>query len=309
VSVASYHHSNHGHGHTVAGWVASSLLHGSLALSALFFLQRMHLVPQPEPFKWNVAMVTPAPIHEAISPSSLEPQAPRNEEPVSRNSPSASVPAVLPEIAQPPVTPPAAEPSKTAVSVQPFTPARELPRTETVTETKRDATTSPPAAAATPSAPLLSAQSTELPAAMPAQDPSLASPPPISESAYAPAPAAPESQTQTAAMSPAGPARTTKRDYGWLADLMARWVENLEKRYPVSLRTEGIQGKVTLMAILNEDGRLSDVKVAKSSGNEELDQVAVEDVMKGTPVMLSRPLERPQMPVKLSIIYDLRSAH
>jgi TonB family protein len=103
-------------------------------------------------------------------------------------------------------------------------------------------------------------------------------------------------------------AATTKPDYGWLAELMAKWVGNLEKRYPVSLRTEGIQGKVTLIAVLHDDGRLSDIRVTRSSGNEELDRVAVEDVTKGAPIVLSRPLERPQMPVKLSLVYDLRSA-
>jgi TonB family protein len=89
---------------------------------------------------------------------------------------------------------------------------------------------------------------------------------------------------------------------------MARWIENLDKRYPAMLRTEGIQGKVTLTAMLNEDGALSDVRVAKSSGNAMLDQVAVDDVKKGPPITLSRPLERPQMPVKFSIIYDLKTA-
>ena len=99
-----------------------------------------------------------------------------------------------------------------------------------------------------------------------------------------------------------------KPDYGWLSELMAKWIEDLDKRYPVMLRTEGIQGKVTLTAVLHEDGILSDVRIAKSSGNAMLDQVAVEDVRKGPPITLSRPLERPHMPVKFSIIYDLKTA-
>lgn len=89
---------------------------------------------------------------------------------------------------------------------------------------------------------------------------------------------------------------------------MARWIEDLDKRYPVMLRTDGIQGKVTLTAMLHEDGVLSDVRVTKSSGNAMLDQVAVEDVRKGPPIRLSRSLERPHMPVKFSIIYDLKTA-
>lgn len=89
---------------------------------------------------------------------------------------------------------------------------------------------------------------------------------------------------------------------------MAQWIEDLDKRYPITLRTEGIQGKVTLTAMLHEDGLLSDVRVVKSSGNPTLDQVALEDVRSGPPIKLSRPLERRHMPVKFSISYDLKMA-
>jgi protein TonB len=97
-------------------------------------------------------------------------------------------------------------------------------------------------------------------------------------------------------------------DYGWLADLMAGWIQELNKRYPAVLRSEGIEGRVTLIALLHDDGKLSDVRVIKSSGNAMLDQVAVEDVTKGPPVTLPQPLERSHMPVKFSIIYALKLA-
>ena len=98
-----------------------------------------------------------------------------------------------------------------------------------------------------------------------------------------------------------------RSDYGWLAELMAQWIKDLNKRYPATLRAEGIQGKVTLTAVLHEDGLLSDVRIVKSSGNPALDQVALEDVRNGTPIRLSRSLERHQMPVKFSISYDLKT--
>lgn len=88
---------------------------------------------------------------------------------------------------------------------------------------------------------------------------------------------------------------------------MTRWIEDLEKRYPAVLRTEGVQGKVTLTAVLHADGLLTDVRVAKSSGHAVLDQVALEDVKKGPPVKLSRALDKPQIPVKFSIVYDLKT--
>lgn len=140
--------------------------------------------------------------------------------------------------------------------------------------------------------------------------PSLSAEPPAvpqTDQLNVPLPAAPPAP-QVAALSPASRAKPTKRDYGWLAELMAHWIEDLDKRYPAMLRTEGIQGKVTLTAMLHENGELSDVQVAKSSGNPMLDQVALEDVRTGPPVNLSRPLERPRMAVKFSIVYNLKTA-
>ncbi len=121
-------------------------------------------------------------------------------------------------------------------------------------------------------------------------------------------PPATVTEPQVGALTPTGQPKPAKVDYGWLSELMGHWIEDLDKRYPAMLRTEGIQGKVTLMALLHEDGVVRDVRVAKSSGNAMLDQVAVEDVRKGPPIKLSRPLERSQMPVKFSIIYDLKTA-
>lgn len=88
---------------------------------------------------------------------------------------------------------------------------------------------------------------------------------------------------------------------------MGKWIQDLEKHYPASLRTEGVQGKVVLVAILHDDGTLSDVKVSKNSGNTLLDQAAVSDVEKGPPIHLSRPLGRSQRPIKFSISYDLKT--
>ena len=102
--------------------------------------------------------------------------------------------------------------------------------------------------------------------------------------------------------------KSVRADYGWLSELMAHWIEDLDKHYPTTLRTEGIQGRVTLVAVLHESGVLSDVRVVTSSGNTMLDEVAVEDVRNGPRVKLSRPLERPQIPVKFSMVYDLRNA-
>ena len=131
---------------------------------------------------------------------------------------------------------------------------------------------------------------------------------------HAPSPVAPSvetasapSPTEGASPAPTAQPKVTKPDDGWLSDLMGKWIQDLEKPYPPNLRAEGVQGKVVLMAILHDDGTMSDVKVSKSSGNVVLDQAAVNAVEKGPPIQLSRPLGRSQRPIKFSISYDLKT--
>lgn len=40
------------------GWLLSIAFHGSLIICSLFFVRQVRLAPQPEPFKWNVALVS-----------------------------------------------------------------------------------------------------------------------------------------------------------------------------------------------------------------------------------------------------------
>jgi len=120
-------------------------------------------------------------------------------------------------------------------------------------------------------------------------------------------PPAATTSTDVAALTPSNQSTTEKPDDGWLSALMGKWIADLEKHYPAALRLDGVQGKVVLVAILHENGRLSDVKIAKSSGNDLLDQAAIADVEQGPPIKLSRPLGRPQRPIKFSISYDLKT--
>ena len=114
--------------------------------------------------------------------------------------------------------------------------------------------------------------------------------------------------TEVATLAPPTQPKAAKTDDGWLSELMGKWIIDLEKHYPATLRVEGVQGKVVLIAILHENGTLSDIRIAKSSGNSQLDQAAVADVEQGPPIKLSRPLGRPQRPIKFSINYDLKTA-
>ena len=261
-------------------------------MAAIFFVQRLQLAPQADPFQWDVAMVAPL---SSLSGSTFKAETMALPRPT-RQPQVSSVKDVSPEGKQVqqrirPTTPPAPTPIAEVSSV----PHQEQLPPDSV-----------PTAATLPLPKIagqdLSGPSTDL--VNPAHERSTAQ----LESQVAKDPPVDSSSSMIASSAPSDQLRSTKADYGWLAELMARWIEDLNKRYPATLRTEGIQGKVTLTAMLHEDGLLSDVRVVKSSGNTALDQVALDDVNSGPPIKLSRPLERPQIPVRFSINYDLTMA-
>ena len=100
------------------GWVASMLLHGSLVLGAVFFVQHVHLAPQVDVFKWDVTLVS--------SVSSSMPSSP----PASpAESPPTTQPSTPETIHQKHPTPPASEPiqSESRKSRPPMTAATAIP--------------------------------------------------------------------------------------------------------------------------------------------------------------------------------------
>jgi periplasmic protein TonB len=271
-------------GPTATGWLLSCLLHGGVVMVALLFVHRLQVLPETESFQWNVAMVA-TPIHSPMSPSSpassMSPSRSAQPTPSVTQSVRPSTEAHVP-ISQSAISPQLVDratrqqdiPTSSSMESAPPTPVEPSTKLESTSESLHSVPDSS------------NAPQTDL------ETPSLSSIASIPSTSLSP------DATQSK------PART---DYGWLADLMAKWIEDLNKRYPAMLRTEGIQGKVTLTAMLHEDGVLSDVRIAKSSGNKMLDDVALEDVRNGPPIKLSRPLERPHMPVKFSISYDLKT--
>jgi len=270
-------------GPVAASWLVSCLLHGGLAVAAISFVQRMQLAPQADPFQWDVAMVAPL--------SSLP----------GATSTSGAMKPPSPALQQ--QTPPAGKQAQERT--RPITPPAPAPIVETSPELHQEQ--APPDSVISVPSPQVARQDLSGPSAdlaMSARERSTVLP----ESQAAKDSPVDSSSTMIVSSAPPNQLTPTKADYGWLAELMAQWIEDLNKRYPATLRTDGIEGKVTLAAILHEDGLLSDVRVVKSSGNTSLDQVALEDVRSGPPIKLSHPLERRQMPVKFSISYDLKMA-
>jgi protein TonB len=283
-------------GPMAASWLASCLLHGGLAVAAILFVQRMQLAPQAEPFQWDVAMVaTLSPLTGSTSPGASK----------VLPTPTLRQPAAPLHSAVRPVQP---KTSALVTSSPPgpmaeFTPEPHQAQPLPTEPNSQGLTTSVPG----DSPPQAALQHLSAPSSEPVAPPHDRSTNPL-ESQAATGSTLPLSSSANASTASTNQFASAKADYGWLTDLMARWIEDLNKRYPATLRTDGVQGKVTLTAMLHENGLLSDVRVVKSSGNTALDEVALEDVRNGPPINLSRPLERTHMPVKFSISYDLRTA-
>lgn len=275
-------------GPTAASWLVSCLLHAVLAIAAAFFLQHLQLAPQTEPFQWDVAVI--APLSTSVK----------------------SVPAAQPPI--PPVQavqefiPPAKRRAPTIPRVEPTTTKQAAsPVAESLQESDQEhpfQTEPIPSITTSPleTKPLSDVGPQQLP-----QDIFSEQITALLEDSTAPPEVPTTTNSAHTPFSSTEQLKSAKADYGWLAAIMAQWIQDLNKRYPAMLRTEGVQGKVTLKAMLHENGRLSDVRVVRSSGHTALDLIAVEDVQNGPPVDLSHPLDRAKMPVKFSINYDLRT--
>lgn len=318
----------------LAGWTVSLILHGTIAFGAFLFIQQITLAPQQTPFQWDVAMVQPTTHAAASSTPTVKQSSAQTShvEPAVKPTPTITPPAIQPS--EPPLIeqariaePPPPQPVTEQMPSPPV--AEQVPVAKTVETTDHPVTQAEPIAPLAPPTPPAPSQPASAPAIPPPSSQHDAEPSdhvlktPVLDTLSQPMPSAPvepsltaqeEADTtpkdeprpqQVAALAPSAHTKPAKLDYGWLTNLMAKWTEDLDKHYPAMLRTDGIQGKVTVAALLHDNGVLSDIRVAKSSGNSLLDQAAVEAVKNGPPLTLSRPLGRPSIPLKIPIVYIL----
>jgi protein TonB len=91
----------------------------------------------------------------------------------------------------------------------------------------------------------------------------------------------------------------------YLAQLVARIQR--QKRYPKASRRRGEQGVVELWFMIQPDGRLTGIRVEKSSGSTRLDRAAVKTLERVSPVdPLPARLGRQALSVRVPISYRLR---
>ena len=265
------------------GWLASLGLHAALAFVALTVAQRVTFVPHI-PFTWQVAMV-------ASSSNRADPSAALSGNPeTSRQNlyARAPVPSTSSDTRQMPravrPTAPVATGSPIVPTSTPVEPAEEpIPQTTFKAETA--------------AASRLDNRQAEWP----------------SEPDSIRLPVPPQAiQQQSEGLSPTltpsgGPKVTsaTRPNYTWLFETILRRMEEV-KKYPTEARLNQAQGKVVLKAIIRSDGSVEDVEIAQSSGHQTLDEAAVELLKVAGPFELPRPLEKPQLTVKIPMSYRLQ---
>jgi periplasmic protein TonB len=103
---------------------------------------------------------------------------------------------------------------------------------------------------------------------------------------------------------PVQEARMSKPDFSWLTDSLRGRVQQSQK-YSTVARLNGLEGRVVLRITVKDNGELL-VAIATSSGHALLDQDAMEQVTRLSPLSLLQPLGRAQQVLNLPIIYSLR---
>lgn len=97
----------------------------------------------------------------------------------------------------------------------------------------------------------------------------------------------------------------TRSDYGWLAHTIRARIEEV-KHYSVEARANEWEGQVMIAALILADGRIVDIRVVESSGNQRLDEDAKTMVGHASPLTLSQPIGLGKVTVKVPIIFGLQ---
>jgi len=262
-----------------------------LAFGALVVTQRLSLAPNALPFKWNVAMVAPSYEPQTASTDPL----PAIQPPLNKLSPPASpFHTSIPRPNNAPPTEAAAAGSVLPASDEPMAGQKEIASLLPIESTEQQPANEP----TTP--PVHEGGSTS---ASPSQELPVKSESSFSSTQLSSQPQEAMAPEQAASMAPAI-ASSPRPDYGWLREIIMRRMEEL-KRYPAEARLDRAEGKVVLKAVIKSDGNLETVEVFQSSGHHSLDHAAVELLRVAAPFHFPRPLEKPQMTVKIPMSYRL----
>jgi TonB family protein len=105
--------------------------------------------------------------------------------------------------------------------------------------------------------------------------------------------------------SPGAGAGAIPAEYGpYLQRFRQRVQESLV--YPLAARRQGLRGTVELDVWLDPAGRVRDVRVARSSSHDLLDEAAVETIRGLGPLPFPDSLPRRSLRIRLPLVFDLR---
>lgn len=296
-----------------AGGVALSLLAHAVVGAALLTLSVTDWSP---PLFVDLVERAESPgVPAAGAPSTPGPAARRHER-SDRAGASAPRAAAAPERAAPPVAP--------VTSARPAPAAPPAPSAEPATPPPAQAAPpAPPVAVAPPAPAPMLADPSPAPVAPPSPPASPASASPVTPArggaAEGPpgaraggetrgdAPSAPVGApgSPLALGSPGAGAGAIPAEYGpYLQRFRQRVQESLV--YPLAARRQGLRGTVELDVWLDPAGRVRDVRVARSSSHDLLDEAAVEAIRGLGPLPFPDSLPRRSLRIRLPLVFDLR---
>ncbi len=94
-------------------------------------------------------------------------------------------------------------------------------------------------------------------------------------------------------------------DFGWLGALLSTRLQGLSRVYPSLAKRQSWEGTVLLQVEIRQDGGLSGLRVARSSGYDTLDQDAMELIRKVCPLPVLQPLALPKVALRVPVRYSL----
>ena len=276
------------------GWLASLSLHTGLIFGALLVTEHLTLAPETALFKWNVAIVSAPlnPVQSSAAPATtVQPSRTRSTSQALMPNASAAITSVLnsPGEATLDPLPPSDEPIVQKTDISSTLQGSRLERTEHQPEELESSSGETAATTAT-----LSSRQFESVSESVLMSSSIQTSLPPQEAI------APPQTSNTASLATSDP----RHDYAWLSETIMRRMQEL-KKYPAEARLDRAEGKVVLKAVIRSDGGLGSVEVFQSSGHQTLDRAAVELLNLAAPFHFPRPLEKPQMTVKIPMNYRL----
>ena len=304
---------------------------------AISLLSDLHLATQQDAFRWQVSVVgttgssaiqervetptEPSPAPSApVALSASQPALTQKTWPVPRQAPIVAAPEPHlrnstnrreQSVAEQTQLVPQDEPSPN-VPLQITAPVQPLRPAPSQTATPAPSISSPPVHDGPSSSELPPPAAFSAPAEAPAPSPSqnasaIARDTVDAPLAVVPPTRIPGTSSSTGASSSMSPpvqeARMGKPDLSWLTDSLRNKVQE-SQRYSTVARLNGLEGRVVLRITVKENGDLL-VAITNSSGHDILDQDAVEQVKRLSPLPLSQPLGRAQQVLNLPISYSL----